>query len=257
MTVAAVLALAIAFLLGRASVSVSPDTAADPAGQSPTASADSDGAAANNSAKAGAQPEFAPSQTDPNTVKMLREQPRRQADDPRALGDINAPVTMVAYEDFSCPMCTRYFTQVHPQLKQLVDSGELRIEFHDMVIFPNYGSDIAAKASRAAADQNLFWEFTEAAFAQAGDGNHPTYTEESVLELAKQIGVGDMDRFKSVLSSDDTAASVSNETRDAHQKVGITGTPFFIINDAVVPGALPADFMVKTVDNQLREAKQR
>lgn len=245
---AIIMALAIAFLMGRASSTWG--SAAAPS-ETPTA----DATTTNSSQEQ--QPQFAPSQTNPKALELLHSAPLRQADDPRAMGKVDAPVVMVAYEDFSCPMCTRYFTDVHPKLKPLVDNGTLRIEFRDVVIFRNYGSDIAAIGSRAAAAQGKFWEFTETAYASAGEGSHPQYTEDSVVEIARRAGVPDLEKFQADLKSSKLADEVTAETTHAHQGMGITGTPFFVINDAAVPGAMPADYMVKTIEHQLQELKQK
>lgn len=253
MLIALVLALVIVFLLGRASANWGGSAAA------PTTVPAATDETAPPTGEPGAEgkQEFAPSHTNPKALELLRSAPAREADDPRALGKVDAPVVMVAYEDFSCPMCTRYFTDVHPKLKPFVEDGTLRIEFRDLVIFPNYGSNIAAVGSRAAAAQGKFWEFTEAAYAAAGDGEHPKYTEDSVVEIAKTAGVPDLDKFRTDLQSQELLTAVSDETSDAHQKMGINGTPFFVINDAAVPGSFPVDFMVKTIENQLQEAKQK
>ncbi|MDO5728636.1 MAG: thioredoxin domain-containing protein [Actinomycetaceae bacterium] len=252
-TVAMLLALVIAFYIGRA-------TAPTNSGSELPSSidqADSDSSATPDSAAlAPNQPTYSESQTDENLVRLLTEQPRRDADDPRALGDVNAPVVMVAYEDFSCPMCTKFFLETYPHLKEYVDAGKLRIEFHDLVIFPNYGSNFAAHGSRAAAEQGKFWEFVETAYRVAGAGNHPQYTAESVVEIAEKAGVPDLEKFRETMDSPETAEAVNAESAHAMQKVGIQGTPFFIVNKAVITGALPVEYMTNTIDKQLEEAGQ-
>ncbi|MDO5721991.1 MAG: thioredoxin domain-containing protein [Actinomycetaceae bacterium] len=250
--IALVLVMVIVFFLGRASVPAPEATQTETEATETSASASEEApeAAQNNT-----EPEFAESIDNPKALELLKKAPRNEDGDPRALGDINAPVVMVAYEDFSCPMCTRYFTDVHPQLKKYVDEGKLRIEFHDMVIFPNYGSDIAARASRAAANQGKFWEFVEAAYAAAGAGNHPSYNEESVVALANEIGIGDVDKFRADLNSEEIQQAVQEETAAAQIEMGVGGTPFLAFNKTVVNGAYPADFMVKTFLNQLQEVQ--
>lgn len=250
--VAMLLALVIAFYMGRATAPMT-DGSELP---SKIDSAESDSAtqAPESDALAPNQPTHAESQTDENLIQLLSEQPRRDPDDARALGDIDAPVVMVAYEDFSCPMCTKFFLETYPHLKEYVDAGKLRIEFHDLVIFPNYGSNFAAHGSRAAAEQGKFWEFVETAYHVAGAGNHPQYTEESVVELAEQAGIADLDKFRETMNSQATAEAVNAESAHAMQNVGIQGTPFFIVNKAVITGALPLEYMTNTIDKQLEEA---
>ena len=51
----------------------------------------------------------------------------READDPMALGDEDAPVVMIVYSDFTCPFCANWAQETQPELvERYVDSGELR-----------------------------------------------------------------------------------------------------------------------------------
>lgn len=233
------------FYVGRATA---PQTSA-PAAQAAEAVTEEGVEQGESEAGAAESSEYAPSQTSEEALALLRSIPRRDAGDPRAIGDVNAPVVMSEFADFSCPMCTRHATDVHPELMKLVDEGLLRIEFHDMVIFSDYGSNIAAAGGVAAAEQGKFWEYYNVAFANAGAGAHPTYTVESVTELAKEAGVPDLDTFQSRVQSEELGQEIEAATAENYS-YGITGTPFFMINDAVISGAYPLDFIQKTVETQ-------
>lgn len=251
--IAMLLALAIAFYMGRATAPTV-DSSELPSTIDSAQSEEPDDTTPNTEAPLGPnEPTYAESVTDDNLLQLLHDQPRREEGDPRALGNIDAPVVMVAYEDFSCPMCTKFFLETFPHLADYVDRGDLRIEFHDLVIFPNYGSDIAAHASRAAAEQGKFWEFVQKAYVEAGAG-HPQYTEETVVELAQAVGITDIDTFTATLNSDQVREDVNAESTHAMQSVGVQGTPFFIINNAAISGALPTGYITNTIDQQLIEA---
>lgn len=61
---------------------------------------------------------------------------RRIADDPTALGAVDAPVVMVEYSDYRCPFCGLFARDPLPVLvEKYVDSGELRIEWRDLPVF--------------------------------------------------------------------------------------------------------------------------
>lgn len=177
--------------------------------------------------------------------QVIANAARRQSDDPRALGRPDAKVTMVLFSDFACPYCTQFAKQVQPQLQDLIDNGTLRIEWHDLAqISPT--SPLAAQAGLAAAAQGKFWEFERAAYASAKDGDHPTYTEESLVALAKQVGVPDLAKFKTDMNSQANVDAVKKSRQDAYN-VGITGTPFAFIGDAVMPGYVDAATVRATV----------
>ena len=177
--------------------------------------------------------------------QVIANAARRQSNDPRALGRPDAKVTMVLFSDFACPYCTQFAKQVQPQLQDLIDNGTLRIEWHDLAqISPT--SPLAAQAGLAAAAQGKFWEFERAAYASAKDGDHPTYTEESLVALAKQVGVPDLAKFKTDMNSQANVDAVKKSRQDAYN-VGITGTPFAFIGDAVMPGYVDAATVRATV----------
>ncbi|WP_050754357.1 DsbA family protein [Gleimia coleocanis] len=259
--VAAVLAIIIAFYMGmhfgKSSAEMTsqkpPSTAAMTAEKTEMSAESKDAPVADPNLVAGQ--DYSPSQTDPEVLKLMAAEIHRDKDDLRSLGSPDAPVVLVSYEDFSCPMCGVFNTNTHPALKKLVDEGKLRLEFRDMVIFPNYNSQLAHQGARAAAQQGKFWEFVDKAFAQTANGNHPNYTKELVLDIAKQAGVENLSAFEKALESDEIVQAVQAETQHAREKLGLTGTPFFIINNAVVSGAYPTEYFINTINQQAVEAK--
>lgn len=245
LVVALMIVAGLGFYVGRATAPQASAQAAPVTEQVATESADAETV---DAAEAAAE-DYAPSQTSEDALEILRSFPRRDADDARAIGSVDAPVVMSEFADFSCPMCTRHATEVHPELLALVDQGILRIEFNDLVIFSDYGSDLAAAGGLAAAEQGKFWEYYNTLFENAGSGAHPTYTVESLTELAKKAGVPDLDAFTASVQSEEVLEKLQASTTDLYG-YGITGTPFFMINDAVISGAYPLDYIQETVMQQ-------
>lgn len=206
----------------------------------------------NTAQSAPALPDFAPSNTNPEAIKILAAEPRRDANDARAVGSPDAPVVLVEFSDFSCPMCTRFATQVEPELQKFIDDGTLRIEYRDLVIFQQHGSDIAAAGGWAAAAQGKHAEYRHAVWAAAGNG-HPEYTVDSVVELAKTAGVHDLDKFRADVTSEEVKGKVKAETEHAFS-LGITGTPFMMVNNATISGAYPVEYVSRTIEEQAKEA---
>lgn len=181
-------------------------------------------------------------------LDLLRAQPKREANDPFARGDVDAPVVMVEYSDFSCPFCANFATTTEKQLQQFIDEGTLRVEWRDLALFPE--GQTTAAAAHAAAAQGKFWEFHDAVFADHSGNGHPTYTEDQYVEFAKTAGVPDLDAFRAALQDDTNLQTVKDNTDTVIRTLGLTGTPAFIINDAVVSGAQPADVFVQTIKDQ-------
>lgn len=171
---------------------------------------------------------------------------RREAGDPRAKGDIDAPVVLIEYEDFRCPFCAVHARETQPELQKYVDDGTLRIEFHDLAIF-GAQSNRAAAASRAAADQGKFWEFYEAVYADAPERGHANLPDATLLKYAEQIGVPDLDQFKTVMDSDATAAAVQKDAQTAYD-IGASSTPLFLVNDEPILGAQPVEVFIEKIE---------
>lgn len=222
------------------------------AGSSAGSGATPQSAASDTATQAAELPEYAPTNTNPEALKILRAEPRRDANDARAVGSPDAPVVMVEFSDFSCPMCTRFATQVEPELQRLVDDGTLRIEYRDLVIFQQHGSDIAAAGGWAAAAQGKHAEYRHTVWEAAGTG-HPEYTEDVVVDLAQKAGVPDLEKFRADLTSEEVKAKVKAETEHAFS-LGIQGTPFIMINDTAISGAYPLEFVTRTIEEQAKEA---
>lgn len=179
--------------------------------------------------------------------ELMRSLPRRQQGDPRALGRLDAPVVMIAWSDFRCPFCAHWATTTLPDLQPYLDSGSLRVEFRDLVLFGDQ-SKAAAVASRAAGQQGKFWEFSEAVFAAAPTSGHATLTSDDLVAFARTSGVPDLTAFASALEDPELAAAVDAETTQA-QSMGLSGTPFFVINTTVVSGSQPLDVFTAAIES--------
>ncbi|RRD41749.1 thioredoxin [Buchananella hordeovulneris] len=215
-----------------------PDATAAPDGQAPTPT----------------MPEKAESLDNPQALELVRAQPRRQEGDPMALGKVDAPVVLIEYADFACPYCTKWAQETKPHLLPLVEDGTLRIEWHN---FPVLGpeSTLAAQGSVAAANQNKFWEFYDHVFGNGDPTGHTHFSVESLVATAEAIGVPDIEKFKTDLESDETKSRVEADVAHARDKLAAASTPLFIINDTGFPGAMPTEFFLNTIQDQLARVK--
>jgi protein-disulfide isomerase len=129
----------------------------------------------------------------------------------RILGDPNAPVTVVEYADFQCPVCKRAETSVLSQIeKDYVQSGKVKIEFRNYA-FIGQESFNAAQAADAAGDQGKFWEYHDALFNAQGNENDGNYTYDKLVKLAQQVGL-DVPKFEETLSGNVHLAAIQAES---------------------------------------------
>lgn len=183
---------------------------------------------------------------------FLLDLQRRDADDVMALGDVDAPVVLIEYSDFRCPFCAQWATEVKPELQSYLDDGTLRIEYHDVALLGPESVN-AAVGARAAGEQGKYWEFHDALFAETAAGDHPDMPADKLIELATEVGIPDLEMFEERLGSADLIKAVEDETASARE-LGISSTPTFIVNTAIVQGAQPTDVFTATVKSEAAKA---
>lgn len=175
---------------------------------------------------------------------------RRIDGDPMALGDVDAPVVMVEYSDYRCPFCGKFSRDTEPELiEKYVDEGQLRLEWRD---FPNFGpqSELAARAGRAAADQDRFWEFNSLVYQDTPETGHRDLTEDVLVEYADKAGVPDLDRFREDMNSDRYDEAITADVTEA-LSFGATGTPTFSVHGIPMVGAQPTPTFLQLIDEAL------
>ncbi len=179
---------------------------------------------------------------------------RRDPGDTLAIGDIDAPVVLSEWADLRCPYCARVTTEIMPILiAEYVDTGMVRIEFHDVSFFGD-DSTTAAVALRAAAEQGRFAEYLHTVHAAAPvEGGHPDLPRETLIEFAVTAGVADIDRFTADLDRSDLRAAVDASTAWT-QQLGISSVPFFVAGNQAISGAQPIEVFRQFLDEQLAMA---
>jgi protein-disulfide isomerase len=170
------------------------------------------------------------------------EQPQEvvPADDPRAIGDPNAPVTIIEYSDFQCPFCLRHIQQVFPELKaKYIDTGKVRYVFRNFIAVPqHYAAPAAAVAGMCAAEQGQFWPLHDKLFTSVPQWSfNPITSPDSFSKYAKEIGL-DVEKFDACQLNSDISDQVLAEGQVALQ-LGIDGTPGFMVGQYFVSGAQP------------------
>lgn len=159
--------------------------------------------------------------------------------DPAApvLGNPQGDVTVVEFFDYKCPYCKRVADDV---TRLIVDDPKVRVVFKE---FPILGPDsqIAALGGLAANHQGKYAAYHKAAMEHRG-----AFSEDVVVDIAKGLGL-DLDRFKADLKDEGFLAAIKKNQALA-EKLGIDGTPAFVIGQDRVTSAISYDDMKKMVD---------
>lgn len=195
--------------------------------------------------------EFLKQLRDRAAVSIYLDAPRLNvsAEDTRAKGPRNAPVTIVEFAEFQCPFCARTAETV----KQLEEKygDKIRLVFRDfpLVGFHQYASK-AAEAGSCANEQGKFWEMYDKLFANQSNLKVPDleqYAAELKLDTA---------RFNQCLDSGKYAKTWQRDSDEGSQ-YGVTGTPTFFINGRMMVGNLPLDKFAQVIDEELQRAATR
>lgn len=144
-------------------------------------------------------------------------------------GDPEGDVTVVEYFDYQCPACR----QAHGHLQGLVsDDGNIRVIHKHWPIFGK-ASTVAAKLALAARWQGA--EVYDAVHNALMTVSMPL-TERKVRAVAEEAGL-DLGRADAALSerADDVTALLQGVATEA-ARMGLRGTPAFLIGNYFVPG---------------------
>lgn len=131
--------------------------------------------------------------------------------------------------------------------EQYIDTGKVRFTYkHFAILGPE--SNRAAEASECAAEQDKFWEFHDALFADQVT-TRSYLSDDQLLNLAATIGL-DTDILGECLSSGRHTSRVRQESLSV-QSMGVRGTPAFLINGTFLSGAQPFEVFQQVIEEQL------
>jgi len=138
-------------------------------------------------------------------------------------------VTVIEYADFQCPACGAFFSQLEPAFTHdYIDTGKVRLLYHDFPLQQHPNAIPAAEAARCAADQGAFWGMHDLLFANQSAWSELPQPAGQFIGYADQLKL-DRAAFQQCLSSHTSRAAVLQAQRDSIQ-ANIQQTPTFVID---------------------------
>ncbi len=142
------------------------------------------------------------------------------------VGNVKGDVPVIEFFDYNCGYCKKALSEV----TQLMDKDKkVRIIMKEFPILSK-GSEEASRVALAAKMQGKYWEFHRAMLESQGQAN-----EAASLRVAEKLGL-DMARLKKDMASPEVKKEI-DDTRQLATKMGIQGTPHFIVGDRIIAGA--------------------
>ena len=178
------------------------------------------------------------------------------AEDGRAQGKTDAPLTLIEYSDFTCGYCLKFFKETLPKLQATyIDTGKVRFVYRD---YPRADRGVgveAAVAARCAGAQGRYWAMHDRLFGEGG-----RLDSGSFKSAAKSMGL-DQAEFGKCFDERRHLESIFQDRREAN-RWGFHGTPGFILMQTVegptekipavaIPGAFPFNAFAEEIDRML------
>ena len=157
------------------------------------------------------------------TIRQLRDRLERDPNSPVG-GNPDGDVTIVEFFDYRCPYCKR----VAPTVRELLErDGNIRMVYKEWPIL-GPDSEFAARAALAARKQGRYLELHERLMGSK------RVDEESVMAAARELGL-DLERLRADMRAPETEAHLA-ATMELANRLGITGTPAFVVGEELIPG---------------------
>ena len=171
-----------------------------------------------------------PASAPPTAMAMLAT--NDLLDDPGSpvIGNPNGDVTIVEFFDYRCPYCKI----MDPRMMGLVaHDPKLRLVMKEYPIL-SAQSVTAARVALVAARHGKYKPFHEALYALSGP-----LDEGKIMAAAKSVGLD-----PAGIRTEMTERSIDAELQRTHALgalLGVRGTPAFVIDGAIIPGAVPIE----------------
>lgn len=154
-------------------------------------------------------------------------------------GNPDGDITLVEFIDYRCGYCRR----AHDEVKELVESdGNIRVIMKEFPILGESStlSSRFAIAVKQIAGADAYEAANDALIRLRSDANAVTLSK-----LAGSLGL-DADAILAHMDSDEVSLEIQ-KTRELAQRLQITGTPTFVMQDDMLRGYVPLDQMREIV----------
>ncbi len=170
-------------------------------------------------------------------LQELKANPKAVIGSSPSTGATELKTVLVEFSDFQCPFCAEAQKTLKPLIAKYQD--EVTLVYKHFPLTPIHPQALpAAKAAWAATQQGKFWQYHDALFNQ-----QDKLGEELYLDIAQTLNL-DLELFNRDRNAADTA--IQQDIQLA-AKLGLSGTPFFIIQSETFSGAVQLSALEKVL----------
>ena len=154
------------------------------------------------------------------------------------LGNNEGKKVIIEFFDYNCGYCKRSF----PELMELIlNDSDIKVILKELPVLGE-SSILASKYAIAAQKQNKYFEMHKELINFSGQ-----ISTNDIKNISKTIGIN-FEQLKTDMNHDETILLIKENYRLA-DLIGVRGTPAFIINKKLIPGAIGKNEMVKLLKN--------
>ncbi|MFN8567249.1 MAG: DsbA family protein [Kouleothrix sp.] len=144
-------------------------------------------------------------------------------------GQASAPVTVIEFADYQCPACGVFATTLEPAIiKDYIDTGKVKMVFHDFPLSQHKNAVPAAEAARCAGDQGAYWPMHDLLFAKQAEWENSAPPADLFAGYAQQLKL-DRGAFEQCTNGRTHQQSIQ-AAYQASVKAGINQTPTFVVD---------------------------
>ncbi len=155
----------------------------------------------------------------------------------RTLGDPEAPVTVIEYASITCPVCKSWHDDVWPEVRTLIDAGQIYFVFRELPTAPADVSMAGFLIARCVPESRYFSVLDTLFDRQERLVTAPDRRAE-LLAIARAAGLTE-DQFNACIRDEDQIAAINARVEEGARRYGATSTPSFVINGRTVVGYQP------------------
>ena len=165
-----------------------------------------------------------------------------------AVGDPDAPVTVIEFFSLTCPSCLRFHKNVYNRLKpEYVDTGKVRFVARD---FPLNAPALQAAVLAHCAGRDRYFTFIDVLFQTFDDwAGSRDYTDK--LGQIGELGGVSRDRFADCLADEDIETAIFQSIADGQAEYDVSGTPTLVVNGEIYDGKFTFDALSRHIDRLL------
>ena len=162
-----------------------------------------------------------------------------------ALGDPDAPVTVIEYFSLTCPHCRWFHQNIYDPLKRdYVDAGKVRFVARD---FPLNAPALQAAVLARCAGRDRYLAFIDVLFTTFDDwAGSRDYTEK--LAQIGELGGVSRDRFEACLADKNFENAIFQSMASAQAEYDVSSTPTVIVNGERYEGKMSFEALAKHID---------